>query len=220
LNGTHRMNQYQQDFIEFAISKDVLKFGDFKLKSGRISPYFFNTGLFNDGESLQRLGEYYSASIIDSHINFDMLYGPAYKGIPLVSTLAITLNLRHGRSVPFCFNRKEAKDHGEGGVILGAPLKNRVLIIDDVITAGTSINESMQLIQHANATASGVVIAVDRQERGTGEFSAIQEVEKRHNIPVISIINLNLLIEYIENNDRFSKYLNDIRKYQENYGIN
>jgi orotate phosphoribosyltransferase len=214
------MNQYQQDFIEFAISKDVLQFGEFKLKSGRLSPYFFNTGLFNDGESLQRLGEYYSASIIDSGVSFDMLYGPAYKGIPLVSTLAISLNLHHGRSVPFCFNRKEEKDHGEGGVILGAPLKNKVLIIDDVITAGTSINESMQLIQNANATASGVVIAVDRQERGTGEFSAIQEVEKRHNIPVISIINLDLLIEYIENNDQFSRYLNDIRKYRENYGIN
>lgn len=214
------MNQYQQDFIEFAISKDVLQFCEFKLKSGRLSPYFFNTGLFNDGESLQRLGEYYSASIIDSGVSFDMLYGPAYKGIPLVSTLAISLNLHHGRSVPFCFNRKEEKDHGEGGVILGAPLKNKVLIIDDVITAGTSINESMQLIQNANATASGVVIAVDRQERGTGEFSAIQEVEKRHNIPVISIINLDLLIEYIENNDQFSRYLNDIRKYRENYGIN
>lgn len=214
------MNQYQQDFIEFAISKDVLKFGEFKLKSGRLSPYFFNTGLFNDGESLQRLGEYYSASIIESGVSFDMLYGPAYKGIPLVSTLAISLNLHHGRSVPFCFNRKEEKDHGEGGVILGAPLKNKVLIIDDVITAGTSINESMLLIRHANAMASGVVIAVDRQERGTGEFSAIQEVEKRHNIPVISIINLDLLIEYIENNDRFSRYLNDIRKYRENYGIN
>ena len=214
------MNQYQQDFIDFAISKDVLKFGEFKLKSGRLSPYFFNTGLFNDGESLQRLGEYYSASIIDSGVSFDMLYGPAYKGIPLVSTLAISLNLHHGRSVPFCFNRKEEKDHGEGGVILGAPLKNKVLIIDDVITAGTSINESMQLIQNANAMASGVVIAVDRQERGTGEFSAIQEVEKRHNIPVISIINLDLLIEYIENNDQFSRYLNDIWKYRENYGIN
>ncbi len=214
------MNQYQQDFIEFAISKDVLKFGEFKLKSGRLSPYFFNTGLFNDGESLQRLGEYYSAAIINSGISFDMLYGPAYKGIPLVSTLAISLNLHHGRSVPFCFNRKEVKDHGEGGAILGAPLKNKVLIIDDVITAGTSVNESMQIIQHANAKASGVVIAVDRQERGTGEFSAIQEVEKRHNIPVISIISLDLLIEYIENTDRFSKYLNDIRKYQENYGIN
>jgi orotate phosphoribosyltransferase len=214
------MNQYQQDFIEFSIKKEALRFGEFTLKSGRVSPYFFNTGLFNDGESLQRLGECYAATVTDAGIAFDMIYGPAYKGIPLASTMAIALNIQHGRSVPFCFNRKEPKDHGEGGLLLGAPLKGKVLIIDDVITAGTSVNESMEIINNAGATPAGVIIAVDRQERGSGRYSAIQEVEQRHNIPVISIISLDLLIEYIEKSEGFSNYLNDILNYRKNYGIN
>lgn len=214
------MNQYQQDFIEFSIKKEALRFGEFTLKSGRVSPYFFNTGLFNDGESLQRLGECYAATVTDAGIAFDMIYGPAYKGIPLASTMAIALNIQHGRSVPFCFNRKEPKDHGEGGLLLGAPLKGKVLIIDDVITAGTSVNESMDIINNAGATPAGVIIAVDRQERGSGRYSAIQEVEQRHNIPVISIISLDLLIEYIEKSEVFSNYLNDILNYRKNYGIN
>ncbi len=214
------MNQYQQDFIEFSIKKEALRFGEFTLKSGRVSPYFFNTGLFNDGESLQRLGECYAATVTDAGVAFDMIYGPAYKGIPLASTMAIALNIQHGRSVPFCFNRKEPKDHGEGGLLLGAPLKGKVLIIDDVITAGTSVNESMEIINNAGATPAGVIIAVDRQERGSGRYSAIQEVEQRHNIPVISIISLDLLIEYIEKSEGFSNYLNDILNYRKNYGIN
>ncbi len=214
------MNEYQQDFIEFSIKKKALKFGEFTLKSGRVSPYFFNTGLFNDGESLQRLGECYAATVIQAGVSFDMLYGPAYKGIPLASSLAIALNGHHGRSVPYCFNRKEVKDHGEGGLLLGAPLTGKVLIIDDVITAGTSVNESIEIINNAGATPAGVVIAVDRQERGAGEYSAIQEVQQRYNIPVISIISLDLLIEFIKNSDSFSSYLNDILNYRKNYGIN
>ncbi len=214
------MNEYQQDFIEFSIKKEALKFGEFTLKSGRVSPYFFNTGLFNDGESLQRLGECYAATVIQAGVSFDMLYGPAYKGIPLASSLAIALNGHHGRSVPYCFNRKEVKDHGEGGLLLGAPLTGKVLIIDDVITAGTSVNESIEIINNAGATPAGVVIAVDRQERGAGEYSAIQEVQQRYNIPVISIISLDLLIEFIKNSDSFSSYLNDILNYRKNYGIN
>ncbi len=214
------MNEYQQDFIEFSIKKEALKFGEFTLKSGRVSPYFFNTGLFNDGESLQRLGECYAATVIQAGVSFDMLYGPAYKGIPLASSLAIALNGHHGRSVPYCFNRNEVKDHGEGGLLLGAPLTGKVLIIDDVITAGTSVNESIEIINNAGATPAGVVIAVDRQERGAGEYSAIQEVQQRYNIPVISIISLDLLIEFIKNSDSFSSYLNDILNYRKNYGIN
>ncbi len=214
------MNEYQQDFIEFSIKKKALKFGEFTLKSGRVSPYFFNTGLFNDGESLQRLGECYAATVIQAGVSFDMLYGPAYKGIPLASSLAIALNGHHGRSVPYCFNRKEVKDHGEGGLLLGAPLTGKVLIIDDVITAGTSVNESIEIINNAGATPAGGVIAVDRQERGAGEYSAIQEVQQRYNIPVISIISLDLLIEFIKNSDSFSSYLNDILNYRKNYGIN
>jgi orotate phosphoribosyltransferase len=213
------MQDFQQDFIEFSISKSVLKFGEYKLKSGRTSPYFFNSGLFNDGESLRLLGEYYAKTIINSDINFDMLFGPAYKGIPLVSSLAIALAQTNNRSVPYCFNRKEAKDHGEGGITLGAPLSKDVLIVDDVITAGTSVKESIKIIEEANARPVGVLIALDRQEKGISELSAIQEIEINYKIPVISIISLDLLIEYLSNSAELSAYLGKIQEYQIDYGI-
>lgn len=212
------MQHYQKEFIEFAITKNVLRFGEFTLKSGRISPYFFNSGLFNDGESLTLLGQYYAAAIQSSAVNFDMIYGPAYKGIPLASTLAITLHQHHRRSLPYCFNRKEAKDHGEGGITLGAPLAGRVLIIDDVITAGTSVRESVDLIRQSGAFPAAVIIALDRQEKGTGELSAIQEIQQTWNIPVISIISLDALIEYLGQSAEFFQYLDKIREYQHNYG--
>jgi len=212
------MQDYQKEFIEFAIAKNVLRFGEFKLKSGRISPYFFNSGLFNDGESLARLGDYYAAAIQASAVEYDMIYGPAYKGIPLASTLAIALYQHHRRSLPYCFNRKEAKDHGEGGITLGAPLSGRVLIIDDVITAGTSVRESVELIRQSGAVPAAVIIALDRQERGTGELSAIQEIKQTWNIPVISIISLDALIEYLGQSTEYLQYLDKIREYQSNYG--
>lgn len=213
------MLDYQEQFIEFAITRQVLKFGEFTLKSGRTSPYFFNSGLFNDGDSLTRLGRFYARAIIDTDTAFDMLFGPAYKGIPLASTLAIALNEHHGRSLPYCFNRKEAKDHGEGGITLGAPLQGRVLIVDDVITAGTSVRESVQMITDAGATPAGVIIALDRQERGESGLSAIQEIERSHGIPVHAIISLGQLIEYLQNSDNFSQYLEKISEYRKSYGI-
>lgn len=213
------MQNYQKDFIHFAIEKNVLRFGEFKLKSGRLSPYFFNSGLFNDGESLTRLGEFYAAAIQASSVQYDMIYGPAYKGIPLACALAIALQEKHGRSVPYCFNRKEAKDHGEGGIILGASLAGKVLIIDDVITAGTSVRESVEIIRQAGATPAGVIIALDRQEKGTGELSAIEEIEKIWQIPVVSIINLDVLIEYLGQTAEFGQYLDKIQEYRRNYGL-
>jgi orotate phosphoribosyltransferase len=212
------MQDYQKEFIEFAIHKNVLRFGEFKLKSGRISPYFFNSGLFNDGESLSRLGEYYAAAIQASTVEYDMIYGPAYKGIPLASTLAIALHQHHQRSLPYCFNRKEAKDHGEGGITLGAPLSGKVLIIDDVITAGTSVRESVDLILQAGAIPAAVIIALDRQERGMGELSAIQEIESTWSIPVVSIISLDALIAYLRQSAELLQYLDKIKEYQLNYG--
>ncbi len=213
------MQNYQQQFIEFAMQKDVLCFGEFTLKSGRISPYFFNSGLFNDGESLMKLGSFYANAVKESDCKFDMVYGPAYKGIPLACALAMTLSMDGGIVVPYSFNRKEAKDHGEGGVIMGAPLEGRVLIVDDVITAGTSVKESVQIINDAGATPAGVAIALDRQERGESGQSAIQEVEVAYDIPVISIISLDLIIEYLSKTANMSQYLDEIRKYQKKYGI-
>lgn len=213
------MQTYQREFIELSLQSDVLRFGEFKLKSGRASPYFFNAGLFNNGRALARLGQYYADAIVDSGIQFDVLFGPAYKGITLAASCAIALADKHNRSVPYCFNRKEAKDHGEGGNLIGAPLSGKVLIIDDVITAGTAIRESMQIIEAASAQAAGVVIALNRQERGQGARSAIQEVEDTYQIPVISIISLEHLITYIAQNSNYSHFLPAIKAYREQYGI-
>jgi orotate phosphoribosyltransferase len=213
------MQAYQREFIELSLQADVLRFGEFKLKSGRTSPYFFNAGLFNNGRSLARLGQYYADAIVDSGIQFDVLFGPAYKGITLAASCAIALADKHNRSVPYCFNRKEAKAHGEGGNLIGAPLQGKVLIIDDVITAGTAIRESMAIIEAAGAQAAGVVIALNRQERGQAERSAIQEVEDMYHIPVISIIRLEHLIAYIAQNSKYAQYLPAIKAYREQYGI-
>lgn len=212
------MHDYQREFLDFAISRGVLRFGEFTLKSGRVSPYFFNAGLFNSGAALARLGRYYAAAIHNSGLAFEVLFGPAYKGIPLASAAAIALAENHHRDLPYCFNRKEAKDHGEGGSIVGAPLAGRVLIVDDVITAGTAIRESMGLIESAGATAAGVVIALDRQERGTGELSAIQEVERNYGLKVISIVTLADLIAYLEEQGRGAE-VEAIRAYRAQYGI-
>jgi orotate phosphoribosyltransferase len=211
------MSDHTQEFIQFAIEKQVLRFGEFKTKAGRLSPYFFNAGLFNDGMSLMKLGEFYAASIVKSGIQFDMLFGPAYKGIPLVSSIVIAF-AKNGRNVPYAFNRKEAKDHGEGGAIIGAPLKGQVLIIDDVISAGASVRESVDLIVASGATPCGVAIALDRQECGSGALSAVQEVEKTNNIPVYSIANLETLIAYLQNQPDMTHNLLAIEKYRSEYG--
>lgn len=213
------MQDYKREFIDFAIRNQVLRFGQFTLKSGRISPYFFNAGLFNTGAQLARLGRYYAAAIEASGIAFDTLFGPAYKGIPLASAAAIALADHHDRNIPWCFNRKEAKDHGEGGNIVGAPLAGRILIIDDVITAGTAIRESMEIIQGAGATAAGVVIALDRQEKGKGELSAIQEVEQNYGIRVASIITLADLMQYLEDDSALGQHLDTVRAYRTQYGV-
>ncbi len=212
------MQDYKKDFIEFAIAQQVLLFGEFKTKAGRLSPYFFNAGLFNDGVALKRLGEFYAKAILDSGVAFDGLFGPAYKGIPLVATSAVAL-AGMGRNVPFSFNRKEAKDHGEGGSIVGAPLKGRMLIVDDVISAGTSVRESVQLIRAAGATPCGVAIALDRMERGQGELSAVQEVEQQHGLPVISIVNLDDLMAYLADKPEWQATLAAIRTYRAQYGV-
>ena len=213
------MRDYQKAFIEFALSRNVLRFGEFTLKSGRVSPYFFNAGLFNTGSALARLGRYYAEAIIDSSLEFDVLFGPAYKGIPLAATTCVALADHHERDTPYSFNRKEAKAHGEGGNIVGAPLQGRILIIDDVITAGTAIRESMQLIEIAGAKPAGVVIALDRQEKGRGELSAIQEVEQQYNIPVLSIVKLENLITYLEQQPAMQANLTAVQAYREQYGV-
>ncbi|MDH5178218.1 MAG: orotate phosphoribosyltransferase [Gammaproteobacteria bacterium] len=213
------MKDYQKEFINLAIETNVLRFGEFTLKSGRISPYFFNAGLFNTGRLLAKLGKYYADAIVDSSVGFDVLFGPAYKGIPLGTATAVAMFEHHGRNIPFSFNRKEAKDHGEGGNIVGSPLIDRVLIIDDVITAGTAIRESMDIIAAAGAKPAGVVIALDRQEKGRGELSAIQEVEQNYGIPVFSIIKLADLIEYLKEDERMAQHLQAVRAYRKEYGI-
>ena len=220
------MQAYQREFIEFAIEQGVLKFGEFTLKSGRVSPYFFNAGLFRSGAALARLGRFYARAIVDSGIQADVLFGPAYKGISLAASTAVALADQHGRDMPFAFNRKEAKTHGEGGNIVGAELKGKVLIIDDVITAGTAIGEVMQLIDAAGAQAAGVVIALDRQERGQAgdeikPQSAIQEVEARYGMPVVSIVTLDQVLEYLETQagDELKPYAPAIRDYRERYGV-
>lgn len=213
------MHEYQREFIDFAVNIGVLQFGEFVLKSGRKSPYFFNAGLFNTGGSLARLGRYYAKAIETSEIPFDMLFGPAYKGIPLAAATCIALADHHNRDLPFAFNRKEAKDHGEGGIIVGAPLKGRVLVIDDVISAGTSVRESVQIINAHSAHLAGVVIALDRQERGQGDLSAIQEVEKTFGIKVVSIINLENMITYLSQKPDMTKSLEMILAYRKQYGV-
>ena len=213
------MREYQREFIEFALNQGVLRFGSFTLKSGRQSPYFFNAGLFNTGKRLAALGQFYAAAIIDHQLDGDVLFGPAYKGIPIASATAVQLSEHFGRDMPWCFNRKEAKDHGEGGLIVGSPLSGRVLIIDDVITAGTAIREVMQIVQDARATAVGVLVAVDRQERGKGMLSAIQEVERDFDIPVVSIIQFVQLIAYIEQTGQHAEHLDAMRAYRDQFGV-
>ncbi len=213
------MQNYKQQFFNLAMARGNLKFGQFTLKSGRISPYFFNAGGFDDGDSLQLLAECYAQAIIDSGVAFDMLFGPAYKGIPLAAGIAIMLNASHRRNIPFAYNRKEAKDHGEGGTLVGAELKGRVLITDDVISAGTSVRESIEWIQQAGATACGVAIALDRQERGLGEQSAAQEVVSVFGIPVIAIAGLDDLIEYLERQSDANIDIEAIRRYRNTYGV-
>lgn len=216
------MNQqpdhFRQEFIAFAIKKEVLRFGEFKTKAGRLSPYFFNAGLFNDGESLMKLGEFYAAAISKSDIEFDMLFGPAYKGITLVASIAIAF-ARCGRNIPYAYNRKEAKDHGEGGVIVGSPLQGRVLIIDDVISAGTSVRESVEMINGNGASACGVAIAIDRQEKGLGALSAVQEVIKNNQIPVCAITNLDDLLSYLQNQPGMANNLHAVEAYRQQYGV-
>ncbi len=213
-------DEFRQEFIAFAIKKDVLRFGEFTTKAGRLSPYFFNAGLFNDGESLMKLGEFYAKAIKNSGIEFDMLFGPAYKGITLAASIAIAF-AKEERNIPYAYNRKEAKDHGEGGIIVGSALKGRVLIIDDVISAGTSVRESVELISANGATACGVAIAIDRQEKGLGERSAVQEVIENNGIPVCAIANLNDLLHYLECQDDMAQNLlvNRVKRYRQMYGV-
>ena len=213
------MQAYQSEFIAFALERGVLRFGSFTLKSGRESPYFFNVGLFNTGSALARLGRCYAQAIVDSGVGFDMIFGPAYKGIPLAAATAIALAEHHGRDLPWCFNRKEAKDHGEGGNLVGSPLAGRVLIVDDVITAGTAIRESVDIIRAAGATPAGVAIALDRQERGKGELSAIQEVEREFGLAVTSIVGLADLMGYLEGHAELAAHLPAVAAYRERYGI-
>jgi orotate phosphoribosyltransferase len=217
------MKNYQRDFIEFALRLNVLRFGEFTLKSGRKSPYFFNAGLFNSGFALAKLGRFYADAIVDSKLQFDVLFGPAYKGIPIAAATAVALAEHHELDMPWCFNRKEAKDHGEGGNLVGAPLQGRVLIIDDVITAGTAIREVMDIIGKTAAKPAAVIVALDRQEKGKGELSAIQEVERDYGIPVLSIVNLTQLIAYLEEKSaagsEWEQHLANIKRYREQYGI-
>ena len=213
------MRDYQREFIGFALRHGVLRFGNFTLKSGRQSPYFFNAGLFNTGRMLAELGRFYAEAIRTSGVEFDVLFGPAYKGIPLAAATAVQLADEFGIDTPWCFNRKEAKDHGEGGMLVGAPLTGRVLVIDDVITAGTAIRDVMTIIQNAAASPAAVIVALDRQERGKGELSAIQEVERDFGIPVIAILTLKQIISYLEEAGDQFEHLEQIRQYRANFGI-
>jgi len=212
------MFKFRQDFIRFAVQQKVLSFGEFKTKAGRISPYFFNAGLFCDGASLRNLSQFYAQAILTSKVQFDILYGPAYKGIPLAAGTAIAL-AEQGHNVPYCYNRKETKDHGEGGNTVGAKLQGQVLIIDDVISAGTSVRESVDLIRSADAQPCGVVIALDRMERGQSEISAVQEVARNYDIPVISIATLNDLLGYLQEEAEMVQYLNLTQAYRDKYGV-
>ncbi len=209
---------FRQEFIEFAVGRNVLRFGEFKTKAGRLSPYFFNAGLFNDGESLNRLAQFYAKAILASGLDFDVLFGPAYKGIPLVAATAMAL-AQQGRNLPYAYNRKEAKDHGEGGTLVGAPLAGRVLIVDDVISAGTSVRESVEMIRAAGATPCGVVIALDRMERGTGDLSAVQEVERDYGIPVVAVASLGDLLAFLAQRPEFKDNEEAVARYRQEYGV-
>ncbi|WP_293786978.1 orotate phosphoribosyltransferase [uncultured Aeromicrobium sp.] len=213
------MHDYQREFIAFAIDHDVLRFGEFTLKSGRVSPYFFNAASFDTGARLAALGRFYAATIEQSGIDFDLVLGPAYKGIPLAAAAAIQLAETFGRDVPWAFNRKEAKDHGEGGIFVGAPLRGRVLIIDDVVTAGTAVREILDLLEGSDAVAAGVIVAIDRQERGTGDDSAIEQIERERGVPVRPIVTLDDVIAYLEDTGRFADRLPSMRAYRETYGV-
>ncbi|WP_274878357.1 orotate phosphoribosyltransferase [Vibrio harveyi] len=213
------MKAYQREFIEFALEKEVLKFGEFTLKSDRKSPYFFNAGLFNTGRDLARLGRFYAAALADSGIEFDVLFGPAYKGIPIATTTAVALADHHDIDTPYCFNRKEAKDHGEGGNLVGSALEGRIMLVDDVITAGTAIRESMEIIQANGADLAGVLVAIDRQEKGKGELSAIQEVERDFGCAIISIVSLTDLVTFLEEKGTDKEHLEAVKAYRAEYGI-
>ncbi len=213
------MKAYQREFIEFALEKEVLKFGEFTLKSGRKSPYFFNAGLFNTGSDLARLGRFYAAALADSGIEFDVLFGPAYKGIPIATTTAVALADHHDVDTPYCFNRKEAKNHGEGGNLVGSALEGRIMLVDDVITAGTAIRESMEIIQANGADLAGVLVAIDRQEKGKGELSAIQEVERDFGCAIISIVSLTDLVTFLEEKGTDAAHLESVKAYRAQYGI-
>jgi len=216
---SNKMRAYKREFLELSLELGVLRFGEFTLKSGRISPYFFNAGLFNTGYAAAKLGRYYASAIADSEIEFDMLFGPAYKGIPLAVLAASALAEHHDLDVPYAFNRKEAKAHGEGGSIIGAPLSGRVLIVDDVITAGTAAREAQQIVSSAGADAAGLVISLDRQELGRDSRSAVQEVEQTLRIPVISIVQLEDLIDMLEESDEYNEFLTPVTEYRKKYGI-
>lgn len=213
------MKPYQQAFLEFALQQGVLRFGEYTLKSGRLSPYFFNAGLFQTGAALSRLGQFYAQAIVESGIHFDMLFGPAYKGIPLAASVAIALYEQHGLDYPYAFNRKEAKDHGEGGTIVGSALKGRVLVIDDVMTAGTAIREAAIIVSGQGASLAGVAISLDRQERGQGVLSAVQEVEKNFGVPVISIVGLKNVIQHVQEQIAEPQLLAAIQSYRQQYGV-
>jgi len=213
------LQNYQREFLDFAIDIGVLRFGQFTLKSGRDNPYMFNTGWFNTGASLAKLGQYYAQTIVDSGIEFDVLYGPAYKGIPLAAATSIALAIEYNIDIPYAFNRKEIKDHAEGGLIVGSDLKGKILVIDDVISSGNAVRESVDIIQQAGATMGGVVIALDRQERGSGSSSAIQEVESNYGVKVASIVTLELMLKYLEEKPDYNEYLQVIPAYQQQYGV-
>jgi len=213
------VKDYQKNFISFAIERGVLKFGEFTLKSGRTSPYFFNAGLFNKGSDLAKLGRFYAAALMDAKVEFDVLFGPAYKGIPIATATAVALYDHHQKDTPYCFNRKEKKDHGEGGNLVGSELNGKIMLVDDVITAGTAIRESMEIVEANGASLAGVLIALDRQEKGKGELSAIQEVERDFGATIISIVGLNDIIEFLKDDPEFNQHLPKVQAYREQYGV-
>ena len=213
------MENYKQKFIEMSIQIGALKFGEFELKSGRVSPYFFNMGLFSTGQALKNIGDFYASALEESNIEFDMLFGPAYKGIPLASVMSASLFMNHGKDVPFVYNRKEKKDHGEGGRIVGPPLSGKIVIVDDVITAGTAIKEASQIIRETGAEISGIIIAIDRQEKGAGEYSAVQEASSKLGVPVISIVNLDQILAFVKNSSsELEDHVEAIESYRKEYG--